>query len=287
MVSPAVIHALGLMHTFGAITWDPFIRGVLIVAIAVLVLPGSVFLILATDTGARVGFMIAMAGLWGWIFIMAVVWAVFGIGDVGRAPTWKTLEVITGDVKQSTELTDFPGKEWETVAPADPEFSDVSSATDKVLAQSAAAAPAPGGHEAGGGGAEASRFPPPFSAPDQYVQVAHYRKDTTTVWHIRKHKITPFGHDKHIDVVQVQPVLPQPDTGGAPAPPTADPSKPKTTVVVVRDLGSLRQPPIFIALISFVFFAVFCYLLHTRDKEIWAARAAAGGQLAGAGAGGG
>ena len=59
-----------------------------------------------------------------------------------------------------------------------------------------------------------------------------------------------------------------------------------TTVVMVRDLGSLRQPPIFIALIAFVIFAIFCYLLHVRDKEIWAAKAAAG-QLAGAGAGAG
>ena len=279
----AVIHAL----TMGAITWDPFIRGVLIITVAVLVLPGSVYLILATDTGARVGFMIAMAGLFGWIFIMAVVWAVFGIGDVGRAASWKTLEVTTGDVSQSTELVNFPGKEWKSIAVSEPEFSDVSSAADKALAQSAAAAPAPGGHEAGGGGAEASRFPPPFSTPDQYVQVQHYRKDPTTVWHIRHHKITPWGHDKHIDVVRVQPVLTQPDTGGAPAPPTADPSKPMTTVVMVRDLGSLRQPPVFIATIAFVIFAIFCYLLHVRDKETWAAKAAAGGQLAGAGAGGG
>jgi len=86
------MHTLGLLagQVLAGITWDPFIRGVLIITVAVLVLPGSVYLILATDTGARVGFMIAMAGLFGWIFIMAVVWAVFGIGDVGRAASWKT-----------------------------------------------------------------------------------------------------------------------------------------------------------------------------------------------------
>src|SRR3954471_21880333 len=141
-----MVHALGLIHlapTFGAITWDPFIRGVLIVAVAVLVLPGSVYLILATDTGARVGFMIAVAGLSGWIFVMAVVWAVFGIGDVGRTPSWKTLEVVTGDPNQSTVLVGFPGKEWKAVQISEPEYSDVSSAADKVLASSAASAPAP------------------------------------------------------------------------------------------------------------------------------------------------
>ena len=282
-----MIHAL----TLAAITWDPFIRGVLIVAVAVIVLPGSVYLILATDTGARVGFMIAMCGLFGWIFVMAVVWAVFGIGDVGRTPSWKTLEVITGDTNQSTVLTGFPGRKWKTIQISEPEFADVSSSADKVLASSAAAAPTPGKE---GGAPAATRFPPPFSTPDQYMQIAHFRKDDTTVWHIRKHKFTPWGHDKHVDVVQVRPVLPQPDTGGAPAPPTADPSKPVTTVVLMRDLGSVRQPPIFIAIASFVIFGLFSYLLHRRDKEIWAAKAAAEGggagatgdrQLAGAGAG--
>ena len=48
----ALIHS-GLM---AGITWDPFIRGVLIVIVAVVLLPGSVYLVLATDTGARLGF---------------------------------------------------------------------------------------------------------------------------------------------------------------------------------------------------------------------------------------
>jgi hypothetical protein len=281
----AFTNLLAVVHTFGAITWDPFIRGVLIIAVAIIVLPGSVYLLLSTNTGVRVGFMLAMAGLWGWIFIMAVVWAVFGIGDVGRAAGWKTAEVITGDVNQSAVLTGFPSdKKWKPVDVADPEYADVSSAADKVLASSAASAPTPGKAESGGV-SEAPRFPPPFSTPDQYVQVAHYRSDPTTVYHLRKHKFTPLGHDKHIDVVQAQPVITQPDTGGAPAAPTADKSKPITTVVLVRDLGSLRQPPIFIAIAAFLLFAVFCGLLHRRDKLIHAAQTGGGDGAAG-GAGG-
>jgi hypothetical protein len=46
-------------------------------------------------------------------------------------------------------------------------------------------------------------------------------------------------------------------------------------IVMVRDLGSLRQPPMVIALASFIVFGVCCYWLHQRDKQIWAARAAA------------
>ena len=247
-----------MAHAFllSAITWDPFIRGVLIIAVAFIVLPGSVYLLLATNTGARLGFLLATAGITGWIFVMAIIWAVFGIGDIGRAASWKTSEIIVGDVSTSTTLTDFP-KGFKVIPATDPEFADVSSAVDKTLTTGA------------------GRFTAPFSAATDYVQLQHYRKDPTTVWHIRKHKITPYGHDKHIDVIQVQPVLPAPDTGGAPPAPTPDKSKPVTTVVLVRDLGSLRQPPIFIAIASGIIFFVACYVLHRRDKEIMAARAEA------------
>src|SRR5438067_8094288 len=122
-------HSLAL----GAITWDPFIRGVLIVLIAFIVLPGSVYLLLSTNTGVRVGFLLAMAGLTGWISVMAIVWAVFGIGDIGRAPSWKLAEIVTGDIHQSTTLpTDFP-KGYKVIPSTEAEFSDVSSAADKEL----------------------------------------------------------------------------------------------------------------------------------------------------------
>ena len=62
------------------LAWDPTIRGVLVVVTAVVVLSGSVYLLLATNTGARLGFLIAAAGLFGWMTIMGVVWWLYGIG---------------------------------------------------------------------------------------------------------------------------------------------------------------------------------------------------------------
>ena len=46
-----------------AIQFDPNIRGVLVVLVGVVVLCGSVYLLLATNTGVRNGFLIALAGL--------------------------------------------------------------------------------------------------------------------------------------------------------------------------------------------------------------------------------
>ena len=46
-----------------AIGWEPELRGILIVIIAVGVLWGSVYLVLATNLGARLGFLVALAAL--------------------------------------------------------------------------------------------------------------------------------------------------------------------------------------------------------------------------------
>lgn len=76
-----------------AISFDPTIRGILVMVVATVVLPGSIYLIISTDTGPRLGFLIAGAGLFGWCFLMGVIWWVYGIGFVGRAPAWEGVEV--------------------------------------------------------------------------------------------------------------------------------------------------------------------------------------------------
>lgn len=81
------------MTTLAAIAFDPAIRGVLVVMVGVGVLIGSVYLLLATNTGARLGFLLAMAGLTGWLFSMGIFWWIYGIGMVGRAPSWTATEI--------------------------------------------------------------------------------------------------------------------------------------------------------------------------------------------------
>jgi hypothetical protein len=81
------------MTFLAAIAFDPAIRGVLVVMVGVVVLLGSVYLLLATNTGARGGFLIAMAALTGWLFSLGLFWTMYGIGMVGRTPTWTEKEV--------------------------------------------------------------------------------------------------------------------------------------------------------------------------------------------------
>jgi len=81
------------MPFLAAIAFDPAIRGVLVVLVGVVVLFGSVYLILATNTGIRGGFLIAMAGLTGWCFSMGIFWWIYGIGMIGAAPSWMEREI--------------------------------------------------------------------------------------------------------------------------------------------------------------------------------------------------
>lgn len=252
-----------------AVTWDPQIRGALILITAILILPGSVYLLLATNVGAKMGFVLAMAGLTGWMFVMAVIWAVFGIGLRGDDPHWKVEEIVTGDVKASTvEAIDerFP-RGWESLPPGDKIRADAQAAADAVLAPSAAGAEGEGGE--GGGGEQ--RFTSPFKSTEDYVPEAAYRRGgDNELFTIGAHKFF-FRHSPHYTVFLVRPTLDvEGGPGGPPPTPVADPAQPTTAVIMVRDLGSVRWPPVLVALWSLVIFGVCCYWLHVRDKQIWA-----------------
>lgn len=255
-----------------ALQWDPHIRGALIVLTSVLILPGSVYLLLATNTGARLGFILAVTGLLGWLFLMSIVWTIFGIGLKGRANSWVAQEIVTGAPSQSTidAMADFPdGKGWKKLELGDKALADAQAAADQVLAP---AAPTAGGHGAAGQ-PEEPKFPPPFTNPTDYEFKAGYEKGgDNELFTIGKHKFY-FRHSPHYAVIQVQEAFPRAEDDISK--PKADPSKPLTTVVMLRDLGSVRLPPFIMSIFTGLAFFVCCYVLHQRDKEIMRARAAA------------
>jgi hypothetical protein len=255
----------------GALTWDPQIRGALILITAILILPGSVYLLLATNTGAKIGFVLAVAGLSGWVFVMAIIWAVYGIGLKGREKHWKVQEVVVADVGKAgvKAMEGFP-KGWKSLPPGNAVRADAQAASDTYLL------PAPVAAEThGGAAAEPPRFTSPFKKTDEYVTVAAYhRGGDNYLFKIGNHPFY-FRHSPHYAVIQIKPALDQSGgPGGAPPTPVPDASAPTYTVVMVRDLGSLRFPPVVIALCFGTIFGVSCYWLHQRDKQIWAAKAA-------------
>lgn len=90
------------------ISWDPEIRGFLTVVIAATALMGSIWLLLATNTGVRLGSLVAFAGFFGWFTIMATVWWIFGIGYAGQRPSWEYVETVKDPAGiEQTGIEDF------------------------------------------------------------------------------------------------------------------------------------------------------------------------------------
>lgn len=91
------------MAFIDGIGFDPFFRGLLSVLTAILVLIGGTYLVVATDTGTRLGFLISAASLFGWLFLMGIVWTIYGIGWKGDAPTWTLVEINFDDAADNDD----------------------------------------------------------------------------------------------------------------------------------------------------------------------------------------
>lgn len=261
--------AAQLVPILSALEWDPTVRGLLILVAAMVVLPGSVFLLLATNVGARLGFLLALTGFFGWMTVQGLIWWVYAQGNRGEQPHWEPQEVVTGDLLEQTTVEpvveSFP-EGWEPLEVGGTVLGDAQAAADAVLASSAGADDGHGAEE-GGGEEEGAHFEAPFTAPTDYLLVDAYETGSDSRYF--------FWHEPHYTVIRVAPVREVDVPEGAPPPtPERDPTAPVTSVVLLRDLGNVRLPPFMLFASSAVIFAVLLSILHRRDKEAMAARAA-------------
>ncbi len=280
-------------------SWDPQVRGIVIVAAAVFVLPGSVFLITSTNVGARMGFLVTVAGLSGFCMLLGLLWSLNAGGLVGRTPSWKAAEIVVGPPGASiTDGTDGlpmqigapPANGWRELPPGNPIRGDATAAADKLLAPDTSEAPE--GEEKA-----PPAFQPPYSSPTAYLQIAAYQqggRDEGVWFKIRNHRFfkqgpwyDPVGWFRAppnrvvITVQQTAPMLNEADLTEEPRP---DASAPLQTLVLLRDRGSLRFPAVMFSLFWLIVFSVTTWSMHQRDKEIMAKRAGATRRPATAGA---
>lgn len=271
-----------MLSTILAIGWEPELRGILTVIIGTVVLCGSIYLILGTNLGARLGFIVALTGLAGWMALMGAVWWIYGIGLKGPEPSWKQVpgRTVIQDVEslyhagvldapvEVPEDATFPVKAdavtdalvaegWDPVAEAEPSFGQAASAAGVFIEDGGAFGPGEyqvtGVFETGG---------------DRYPKIG----DSLD--------FLAFFHEPRHAVVEVAPLIELRDEPGrAPTPPQIDDERQRQYVFMVRDLGAKRQPAALICLGSSVVFLSLCWMLHRRDKIVAVNRA----QLAPAG----
>lgn len=255
---------IAFAHTLLAVSWEPGIRGIVVVLIAFTVLCGSTYMILSTDLGARLGMLIALAGLFGWMTLMGSIWVVYGIGLKGAEPSWKSRGTIVGTdrlaqsaVGVAPEVTKnaVPGSRvggWLLLPEDNGGRGQAIAAADEILQVEAQS----------------------LKAGD-YIPVAVYDKGgerypnfSFNAGKFGQDNIDylAFFHKDHYALVEVAPVIKiATEPGKAPPRAEADPKLPHWFVLMARDRGSKRQPSMFITLGSGLLFALLCRILHRRD----------------------
>ena len=217
--------------------WYPTILGVLVVVAGIGLFCGSVYLLLGTNLGARLGFLVAFTGLAGFMVVLSSLWCITAspLNTLkGRIPQWKVQQVVT-DIKKAANPAvrniDTKAHIAETT-----EASNVKAAVDaalvtKVATPTLAVRP------------EDNRFA-------KFLDVTKY--EVLQTWEIRGSKPQfwkgQFTHTPQIAVVEfcetVDTSQSQP-FGLPPLPPECSTAQgaQKGYVVLARDLGSLRVPP--------------------------------------------
>ena len=253
-----------------AVNWEPELRGIVIVAISVGVLIGGTYLVVGTNLGARLGFLVVLAGLFGWMATMGVIWWTYGIGLKGREPTWQPAEPVTivreASLLQGSEILEQPlelsgevqgdstkvstalqSEGWLLLEESDPRRGQAVAASDEIIQR------------------EAEEL-----VAGEYISLAVYDKGGDRWPKINESlDFIAFFHKPHFSLVEVAPVVPQrTEPGRAPARPVVDETQPRRYIHMIRDLGTKRQPAIFITIGSTIIFLLLCQILHKRDLNL-------------------
>ena len=262
--------------TLLAINWEPELRGILTVILGTVVWMGSIYLILGTNIGARLGFLVAFTGLMGWMALMGMVWWIYGIGLKGDVPEWKQIPGRTviqevdllyqaGVLDQPIEVeaasdpvaaadavkTQLETQGWNRVAESAPEFGQAEASAGVFLEEEGALGP--GEFEVM---AVFEVDPPDESAYPKLGPNGEFDQ-------------IAFFHKPYYTLVEVAPFVElRTEAGRAPIAPEVDESQQRQYVYMIRDLGSLREPAAYITIGSTIMFLVLCFFLHRRDRFV-------------------
>ena len=262
-----------------ALKWDPTIRGILFPSIMFLILCGSSYVLMATNIGNRLSFLLANAAIWGWIALMCVIWLIYGIGLKGKAPSWNGQEAIVNiadaQFDKMTILPAEPGKKitgWKEVKEGTPTRGEASARVDAYLKAKTAE-----------GGAQLV----PEKGDATYTAVAAYETGGEQIFKFRPRKISgkawylPTSYrfmgllhgERHY--VQINRFFQLDEKGGvikdAKEKGIIDTTKKPFYVHAIRNQGKLRQPAWIILFSSLILFVISTLSLHRRDKSVMTA----------------
>lgn len=235
--------------------WNPTILGVLVVIAGLVLFAGSTYLLLGTNLGARLGFLVAAACLTGLMVLLSTIWLTTATplnSPRGRQAEWDAIEVVDsfGDssIEQVRDIT-----EEGDVVPAD-QLPNLRPAVEAALV-----VPSEEGEEVDEPGPFAE-----FNEPSEVItsdeSLSAYEVGGGTKWVL-------WHHPRYAAVEFCVDVDDEAPFGEPPPEPMCDAAQGTQVLVLERDLGTLRQPPALYLVSSIALFGATLLALHWRERD--------------------
>jgi hypothetical protein len=235
--------------------WDPTILGVITVLSAIGLFCGSVYLLLSTNLGARLGFLVAGACLSAFMVLLSGSWIITATplnSPKGRPPGWHVIEVVDDPSAASTDAV--RGIAQNGNAQDAEQLAQLRPAIEGALVT--------------------KTVPENEEAPTQ--PLAQFAKSTDLLTDFEGFQAYTMGggtknlfwHNNHYAAVQFCTKLAvEVSAGEAPPAPECDPLVSMQWAIMQYDYGSIRQPPWVYFGFSIVMFVLFLLGLHWYEKD--------------------
>ena len=244
--------------------WDPTILGILVFISALVLFVGSIYLLLATNVGARLGFLLTGAGMSGLMVLMSILWVTtaYPLNTIrGTLPGWTPIAITAqpGDALDIAALDGVQDKSENLFESNRAEFANIKAVADTNLVI-----------PEGEGGREPTVNA--FQTAGGFQSV-----DALIVGGIWETVVDEPGFlkDRRYALIEFCPAANGTAAVGD-TPASCDPGSARF-LAVQYDYGSLRVPPIVAFFASLTGFVLFLLALHWYEKDEREAETAAAG----------
>ena len=249
--------------------WYPTILGVLVVISAIVLFIGSIYLLLGTNLGARLGFLVTFTSLMGFLMILSVLWLTTASpleSPKGRVSSWSVIENVPDITKAKTVAVRDIAQKQNKASQID--ASNVLASVDAALITKV--------------GTPTLQVTPNDNRFAKFADVTQFMvlKTYTLGGSNPQFWKGEFNHSKKYAVVEYCKTATQTQTFGLPPLPpecASGADAQRGFVVATFDYGTLRLPPFVVIVITAILFGLGLLALHWREKdEMERAKAKAG-----------
>jgi hypothetical protein len=231
--------------------WNPTIIGILTVLCAIGLFCGSAYLLLGTNLGARLGFLVAAAGLTGFMLLLATLWWTSGSSGIdpphGHSPQWNVIEVVS--TPKDSKIPAIQNIEQNGKPVTEQALTNLKPAIDAAIVPAVSV----------------NGEPPPerpfatlgFTGTTDYIADFQGFKSFTygggtrnVIWHYPQYAAVQIcAAQKNV------------------TPPTCNPLQDTHYVILKHDLGTLRQPVVLYWFMTLGLFGLSLLGLHWYEKD--------------------